>query len=120
MHAATVSKSTMLNKDVMQVDHGLADKDLVYIDESGIWRKAIAQGDKFCIGIITSVVDADNFVVQFFGLVSGFDNLATSTSYFLSDTAAGGFTNIEPTANRQLILDAISQTEAIFLARQPY
>jgi len=65
----------------------------------GTYNKAIAD-DTYSgetIGIVSKVVDVDNFYLTQSGYITGLTGLVTNSTYFLSDSTAGGIRTTKPT-----------------------
>jgi hypothetical protein len=68
-------------------------------------------------GIVSTVTDANNFILTTEGALSGLSSLTSGTTYFLSPTTAGAYTATEPSTAGQIskpIFVADSTTTAIF------
>lgn len=67
----------------------------------GTFQKALALSNRNAevIGFVSEVPNANTFTVVMSGYVSGISGLtlSPSTTYYLSDVAAGGLTSVEPT-----------------------
>ena len=92
---------------VDQVGHGFLVGNVVKV--SGTNTYALAQADSQAnsraVGIVSQVVNADQFVLTEQGLLeSGVPAVAAGTVMFLSDSVAGGLTSSEPTSNSTPIL----------------
>lgn len=83
--------------EVQQEAHGLIVGDLVYCDSDGIYRKSIAEDSVKIetIGIVTEVIDEDNFIITISGQFETdlFDAYTDGTVLYLSETTAGTFTD---------------------------
>ena len=109
-------QSPSLSKRVVnQVAHGFTAGQLLY-RTPGAW--ALAKADSIttvnAIAIVESVIDADNFVVVFNGLVN-LSGLTDGGLYYLSESVAGGTTTVQPVAPNLVVpvYTAISTTQAI-------
>jgi len=94
--------SSGVTKTITQVTHGFIVGDIVRLDSSGDYVKAQADSsvDAESIGMVKTVVDADVFILQMIGYISGLPGgLVDGDVYFLSDTLPGQMTNVEPTTN---------------------
>lgn len=70
------------------------------------------------VGMVASVTDANTFVLQMNGRITGLSSLTSGGVYFLSPTTAGGLTSTEPITLGQVskpLLVAISSTAGIML-----
>lgn len=88
---------------VTQTGHGFSVGDWVYRD-AGSNDYALAQADDATttesIGVVAEVTDANNFVLQQSGYITGgtgnLSGLTDGTLYYLSDSVAGAMTSTEP------------------------
>ena len=83
---------------------------------------ALAQANNaanaLAVGIVTKVVDVNNFYIQYYGYSTGLTGLAAGTLYYLSPTSPGGLTATAPVTAGQIlkpILIADSATSAYWL-----
>ena len=72
------------------------------------------------IGIVSSVIDADNFILQIGGLITGFPTvLNAGTVYYLDPDVPGGYTPTRPTTSglirKSLFIVDPSQYAAVWL-----
>lgn len=98
--------TTALTKAVNQTAHGLSVGNAVKSNGSTN-QYAKAQADSAAnaevIGIVTTVTDADNFVLTTSGEVTaGVPALSAGTVLFLDPSTAGALTSTEPTTNGQV------------------
>lgn len=107
--------------DVTQAAHGLSKGQLVRFDGASN-RYLLAQADNGTnadvIGIVSSVMDSNSFVLTTQGIIQGLNGLVNGASYFLSADVPGSFTITEPTRAGEIskpVLIAISSTEALFV-----
>lgn len=104
---------------VSQTGHGFAVGDLIYVDATGAWAKAIATGPlTLAMGMVALVPDANSFIVQFSGQVSGLTGRLAGNYYYLSAATAGEATTSDPgsTSNpSQLVYRAISSTTVVLM-----
>lgn len=65
------------------------------------YTKALADtaNDAEAVGIVSSVIDANDFVLTTSGYVTGLSGLTAGTVYFLSDTTAGALSTTEPSTS---------------------
>lgn len=84
---------------VYQASHGFSVCDVVRLSGSG-WVKAQANSSTNAemFGVVSGVVDTDNFKVKSCGLIQSANvpNYSAGTVVFLSDTTAGAMTNTPP------------------------
>lgn len=95
---------------------------VVGIDTDSLWKKAISDGgDLIGIGVVTEATGSA-FKATIVGPIDLTGHALTpftpSQVYFLSDTAAGELTTVEPAVS-QPIIKAISTTEAVVLPHRP-
>ncbi len=112
------------NFAVNQAGHGFVATDIIRIAVGGYTK---AQGnsliDSTCVvGIVNEVIDADNFVFQYGGIVNILNALTVGESYFLDPATAGGYTVTEPIDAGEVSLPlfyALSATEALWQPGPP-
>lgn len=120
----SIASGENITKEINQTSHGFILGD--YIGWSGgTYNKAVADGnyDGEFVGLITEVVDSNNFKVTYAGYISGLTGLSASTTYWLSPTVDGEITTTEPNTNGQIakpILFADSTTSAWILSYPGY
>ena len=95
---ATGSGST-LTKNITQAAHGFAVGNLVYLN-GAIYTLALATSvvTAEVVGIITSIIDANNFVLTTSGYITGFGGLVAGSVFFVSDSTPGLLTTVAPSA----------------------
>lgn len=83
---------------VTQNAHGFALGDVLYINLSGVYVKALASAANTAevVGMVSRVVDVNNFEITLNGEVSGLSGLTVGEVYFLSPSSQGGITITEP------------------------
>jgi len=107
---------------VSQAAHGLAVGNVIRINNGGNYVKAQAdnQADSTCVvGIVISVIDVNNFIYQYGGIVTALAGLTQGSSYFLSPTTAGAYTTTPPTVAGQVVLPLFSALSPISALWQP-
>jgi len=108
-----------ITTNVNQVGHGFLLGEALQMN-AGVWARAQASApDTLGVGIVKSVVDADNFVVSMGGLVTGLSGLTAGEYYFVSDSVAGALVTTEPTQYSNPIGLAVSSTEMVVLPYRP-
>lgn len=110
-----IKTQDIVNITINQVAHGFTLGQAVQMD-AGVW--ALAQANSIStlgVGIVSNVIDANNFQVATGGVVTGMAGLTAGEYYFVSDTIAGGLTITEPTTYSNPIGLAKSNTEFIVL-----
>lgn len=85
-------------KTVNQATHGFSVGESLYLN-STTWTKAKADAvaTAEAVGMVSTVVGVDTFMLTTNGFVAGLTGLTAGTVYFLSATTAGGLTATEPT-----------------------
>lgn len=92
---------------VLQTGHGLALNEIVMLSGANyILAQADAASHSDVVGIITQIIDANNFLMQFGGYVQTLIGATPGVVYFLSDTVPGTLTNA-PSGNPGTILKPI-------------
>ena len=70
------------------------------------------------IGIVSEVIDTNNYVLKVTGFITGLSSLTAGTTYFLSPSSAGALTATEPSTSGQIskpVLIATSTTAGVFI-----
>lgn len=95
---AGVSGNSLVNT-ITQTAHGFIVGDILYYTGSA-WAKAKADnvGTAEVIGMVSVVVNSNNFKLHFGGYITTLSGLTAGVVYFLSDTVAGLLTATEPTS----------------------
>lgn len=114
-----IQTTSTITSLVSQVAHGLIVGNIVRCSGVNTFVKAQANSaaNAEVIGVVSAVADADNFTLQYGGLVSGLAGLAAGSAYYLSPGAAGAYTAVKPVAATQVvkpIFIAISAATAIW------
>jgi len=106
--AAPVSPTEQINniltKTISQGSHGLSQGNYVRLN-AGNYAQAIATSmvNAEVVGQVISVIDANTFVLQTAGYISGtFSGLTVGALYYLSESSLGGQTVTEPSANGEI------------------
>ena len=91
---------------VQQEGHNLDQGNVIRIANNGNY--VVAQADSSAnatsvVGIVTDVVDDDNFSFQFGGIVNILDTLTVGSPYFLDPDTAGAYTDVIPTTADQVV-----------------
>lgn len=94
----TASSTTKL---ITQASHGLSLGNVVRFTGTS-YAKAIANtvANSDAVGIVSSVIDANNFTVTASGYISGLSGLTAGSRYYLSTSTPGLMTLTEPTAGQ--------------------
>ena len=98
-----VTEASLVTAEINQTGHGFVVGD--WIRHNGtIYTKAQADSaaNSRVVGVVISVIDADNFIVQSVGYVDTLSGLTAGTIYYLSPSSAGAMTTTEPTAEDQI------------------
>lgn len=105
--------------DIAQTSHSFSVGEVLYYD--GL-TYALANADDVLtsdvVGIVSEVIDANNFALATGGMISGLAGLAPGSVYFLSDTVAGALTLTEPTTVDHVskpLLMAVSDSAGVFV-----
>lgn len=98
-----IPSSENITREEFQTSHGFLLGEFIGYS-GGTYNKAIANGsyDGEFIGVITEVIDTNNFKVTQAGYVSGLTGLSANTTYWLSPTVEGEITGTEPTSEGQI------------------
>lgn len=110
------------NNAVHQVGHGLAVGNIIRINNAGNYVTAQANNvanATSVVGIVVEIIDADNFVYQFGGIVTVLNALTVSDPYFLDPAVAGGYTSTVPTTPGEVVLPLFFALTAIDALWQP-
>lgn len=95
--------------------HGFAVGDWLYLN-GGTWTKAIATSEAASnvLGVVSEVVDANNFVLTHVGYITTLSGLgASGLVFYLSPTTAGAMTTTKPTTVGHIVRKLfISQTNS--------
>jgi hypothetical protein len=93
------SSSGGTSTNVLQNVHGFIIGNVLRYDGAAyVLANASSGATSDVVGIVTSVMDANNFELTSSGVINGLSSLSPSASYFLSDTVSGSLTITEPTA----------------------
>lgn len=85
---------------ITQTAHGFSVGNVLkYTGTAYALAKADNADDAEVVGIVASVIDANDFTLQVAGEVTTLSGLTAGTTYFLSDTTAGLLTATAPTTN---------------------
>jgi hypothetical protein len=94
-------------REIAQSAHGLTAGQAVKISGSATYAtaQADASANANTVGMVSSVIDADHFVLFFGGyLNTGVSALTPGVVYFLDPSVAGGYTSTAPTTPGQIRL----------------
>lgn len=82
---------------------------------------ALAQADTAAdaevVGMVTTVIDANDFLLTVGGVITGLTGLTAGLAYYLDPSVAGGYTSTKPTTTGQVVKPvfiAITTTTAIW------
>jgi hypothetical protein len=93
-----------IKKKYQQTAHGFTPGNVVSFNGTSYVKGIASAGNTYeFLGIVSSVIDANNFVLTYAGFMdlSVIPGLSANTVYFVSPTVAGGITPIEPTGSGQ-------------------
>ena len=117
--SSSSSITDRIEKTITQNSHGFSVGDILSFNGTSYAKaKADSVSNAEVVGIVSSVVDSNNFKLVYSGYVSGLSGLTAGEVYFLSDSTAGALTSTEPTTEGSIskpVLLAISSTEGIFI-----
>ena len=92
-----------LTRSITQAAHGFAIGNLLILSGTTyVLAKADSAVNSDVVGMVTTVSDANNFILTTGGYVTGLSGLTAGTVYFLSPTTAGAITATEPTTAGQV------------------
>ncbi len=104
---------------INQAGHSFVVGDVLYLNGS-TYAKAIASAANTAevVGVVSRVIDADNFEMTLSGEVSGLSGLVAGEVYFLSATTAGLLTVTEPSVvgHVSLPVGVASSTTSLYVA----
>jgi hypothetical protein len=95
---AVVSGSST-SKNIAQTAHGFSIGEILTLSGSTyVKAKADSVTTSDVVGMVSAVIDANNFTLTCSGFVSSLTGLTAGETYFLSDSTAGAITLTDPTA----------------------
>ena len=111
-----IASGENITKEINQSTHGFILNNVIGWS-GGTYNKAIADGtyDGEILGIVSEVIDTNNFKLTQAGYITGLTGLTTNSTYFLSDSELGLLTTTEPTTGGSIsksVLIAESTTTA--------
>lgn len=113
------ANGTALSDSIMQVNHGFSIGDAVRFDGTEwAWSQADIDAHSEVYGLVSNVIDLDNFTITTSGYVVGLSGLIPGITYFLSAQIPGGLTSTEPLADGQVskpLLLATSATSGLYV-----
>jgi hypothetical protein len=102
-----------VKKTITQAAHGFARGNWLRV--SGVNTYALAQANAVAsadvVGIVDSVLDANNFTLVQSGYVTGYSGLTGGTTYYLSPAVAGAMTPVIPSNNPKKVFYATNGNE---------
>jgi len=107
-----IGTGSALTQSVNQTSHGFTVKQAVFYNGTAwVLSKADAIGTATVHGVVSTVTDANNFIVTLAGTwtTSGF---TTNTVYYLSDATAGLLTSTKPTSTTSFLVQVMSTGSA--------
>ena len=99
INAAATGTGSALTRNITQIAHGFTVQQLVYLNGTA-YTLALANNvvtDEI-VGMITAVIDANNFTLTTYGFIPGLSGLTAGTVYWSSDVTPGLLTATAPTA----------------------
>jgi len=91
------------SRTVTQTSHGFTTGNVLgFSGTAYILAKADMAADCEVVGIVSAVIDANNFTILTDGYIVGLSGLTPGSTYFLSPTTAGALTVTEPTTPGQV------------------
>lgn len=111
--------ATSMVYTVAQTGHGFSVGNILKCTGANTFANAKADtaANAEVVGVVTTVVDANNFLLTVGGIVTGLSALTPGSAYFLSPSVAGSYTATAPTATGQVIKPvfvAITTTTAVW------
>src|SRR3954466_1089835 len=113
------SISSDLSLTINQSSHGLSAGNVIKCTGSNAFAtaKADSAADAEVIGIVSSVIDSNNFIFQYAGVISGL-TVTAGTVYFLDPSTAGAITATAPSTSGQVVkplLIAMTSTTGLWM-----
>lgn len=107
--------SSVVTKSVNQSGHGFSAGNWLYISGASTYAlaKADAASTAECVGVVLSVTDANTFVLQVSGYITGLSGLTAGSAHFVSASSGGAITATEPSTVGQIskpVLEADTTT----------
>lgn len=114
-----ITSAQALQRAVTQSSHGFAVGDILK-HAGGVYQKAQSNSvaSAQVVGIVTGIIDTNNFTLVSSGYVTGLSGLTASIVYYLSPSSAGAMTATEPTTVGQVskpVFIATSTTSGYFI-----
>lgn len=104
---------------ITQSSHGFAVGDVLYLN-GATYTKAVASAANTAevVGVVSKVIDTNQFELTLSGEVNGLSGLTVGEVYFLSASTAGGLTITEPTVVGQISLPVgvAASTTSLYVA----
>ena len=114
----TTINQAINSRQITQATHAFTvGKVLYYTGAAYALAKADAAATAEVIGVVTTVVDANTFIITTSGYITGLSGLTAGSTYFLSDATAGLLTATAPVTNGSILkplLTADSTTSGYF------
>jgi len=111
--AVTASDVSALSSQITQSGHGFILGDIVGSTPAGLWEKVTADDyvNLNAMAIVSEVIDSNNVVLTFEGLVLGvLSGLSLGVRYYLSPSTPGGATPIKPMGNSVQVFTCVNGT----------
>ncbi len=100
----TASSGAGSTANITQSAHGFAVGNVLKLSAADTYAKAQADSvaNAEVIGIVSAVIDTNNFTLQMGGRITGLSALTANTVYFLDPSSAGAITATEPSTAGQI------------------
>ena len=113
----TLDDTIVTSNDIKQQNHGLSVGDVVYIDEDGLYKKALAEDSEkaFPVGIVSDVVNSNIFTLIGDGKthITIRYNYEDTSVLYLSDKIPGKFVHYKEIQNKIYVPVAIYTNQGI-------
>lgn len=107
-----------LTDTITQVAHGFTVGQIVRHQSTWVLAQGDNGADAEALGMVTTVTDANTFILTTSGFVTGLTGLVSDTQYFVDPTIAGGLTATDPSTPGQVskpVFYAISSNTGYFI-----
>lgn len=113
----TIVSAPAVNRTVAQTSHGFSVGQVVrYNGTAYVLSQADVSADADVEGIVSTVIDANNFIYTNRGFMGSLSGLTAGSDYFLSAATAGAFTSTAPSTVGQVVkflFKALTTTTAL-------
>ena len=117
--AAGGGSGTAISTQITQASHGFSVGQVLYFNGTSY---ALLQANSLIphlpIGMVSSIVDANNFILTMAGMVTGLSGLTSGAEYYVSDSVAGALTSTPPSglsSSTIVVFIAMSTTSGIYI-----